>query len=57
MEDYERDEVRDFVRNVLTNNLEDARNQFKDLLAQKAKEREDELYDEADFEWEEGEIR
>ncbi len=51
MENEERDEVKDFVRNVLTGNLADARDQFKDILAAKAKDREEELYDEADIDW------
>ena len=45
------EEVKDFVNNILDGNLLDARSQFKDLLAQKKREREHELAQQADLDW------
>ncbi len=46
-----KEEIKDFVNDVLDGNLLDARNSFKEIMAQKKREKELELYNQADEEF------
>lgn len=46
-----REEVRDFMNDILDGNLLDAREKFKDIMNQKRRKKTQELYNQADEEF------